>query len=287
MNWLLEENVFPEPLRELKEAISDQGDKFTLVKYVPFEGGFVDEQHRVLDVQKFENEPTFFYGSLNLSRSIQQQTSIQPGAICSFDNFRCINYYPHFEKWLLNRDYLVLPVSEAIRNRESIFSEFGRSFNFEDGWNTRRGNDHRMVFAKPDSGDKSFKGKLLHYSEFNLQGFEHGFYFDDPHLLTMVSIPTLIENEYRFFVSGKKILSYSSYKVDGRDNTKEVVPQIVIDYVQNVLNEVQWCPDPIYVLDTDGCDVIELNSVSSSGLYQCDPKPIVRKIKELYDWRPK
>jgi hypothetical protein len=48
---------------------------------------------------------------------------------------------------------------------------------------------------------------------------------------------------------------------------------------------VSWRPDPLFMLDvgeTDGgLHLLELNSFSCSGLYRCDPAPVVAVASEL------
>jgi len=55
--------------------------------------------------------------------------------------------------------------------------------------------------------------------------------------------------------------------------------------MDGLLAEVPYRPDPIYMMDIcvsgNKLHLLELNSFSCSGLYQCDPSAVVNTVKEL------
>jgi hypothetical protein len=262
MNWLLENDVFGEDLNPLTDELTRQDIRWNFAKYLPFGG---DRYNFGLK----EDEPTFFYGSLNLAKYLQKVTRFEPGAICNFDNYKCSKYYNYFGKYLLNQDYTFLPIAEAIRRKDEIFEQYARK---------------SSVFVRPDDGSKSFKGKLLNYHDFNLDGFEYGFYHEDETLMTVISSPKEIEAEYRFFVGDHKVLCGSSYKADGRLKNDEEVPSEAKALAEEIASE-KWSPDVAWSCDIfkseDNYYLGEINSFSCSGMYGCDPKPIIEFVEKL------
>lgn len=271
-DWILGDRSFGENLIGLEKTILNSGSKIFTIKYIPFSGG-------LYQCDALEDQPAIFYGALNQAKYIQNKTQYIPGTFANFDQLRCINYYPAYDVFLLNKDYWIIPLSEMIRRKEEVFDRFQAA---------------GKVFLRPDSGMKPFIGQLLSYENFNLD--EIGIrYFQDPHLLSLVSSPKEIKSEYRLFVAGKDILSHcKSHEDDILCNRYLPAPQKVLDFVQNVLNTVQFEIDPVAVIDiaeiaetteTDRAvggelSILEWNSMSSSGFYWCPPEPVVDRVNK-------
>ena len=67
-----------------------------------------------------------------------------------------------------------------------------------------------------------------------------------------------------------------------------VVPGLsgeVEQFAQRALDEVDWRPDPIFILDVgqtdDGPAIVELGGFSCCALYECDPAAVVRVASAL------
>ncbi len=86
------------------------------------------------------------YGTYPFARQIQLHHRWVPGAWCTPENLDCTAYYAHFGKFLLNQNYAVMPGVEAIRQRDWLFSTFGRG---------------DEVFARPTSCHKLFVGRCI------------------------------------------------------------------------------------------------------------------------------
>jgi hypothetical protein len=264
MKWLIEKGTFSEDLNSLLTELNKQEIHYEMVKYVPFQ----DDQY-VFD----KESEAIFYGSLNMAKFIQNHTKLRPGAICNFHNLKYSTYYPRYREFLFNKDFSILPLSQALKYKDKIFKDFGVA-----NW----------VFARPDSGNKEFPGDLFSLDDFTLEGFGYGYSHEDQTLPILISSAKNIKNEYRFFVSEtNEILAGSSYFVDDhRIHTRQIAPS-VLEYVLSVLHTVKWKPDPLFVMDicTDDKDnlyVTELNSFSCSGSYACKMDKIVKKVSELY-----
>ena len=120
VKWVVEKYDTDIALKLLIEEIGKQGMECQVVKYVPFQGG-------KYDLYKDE-DCVVFYGSLNLARQLQREKGWVPGSYCNFKNFECTTYYSHFGKYLLNDDYIMMPLLDFYRKRKDIYAEFGRYF---------------------------------------------------------------------------------------------------------------------------------------------------------------
>lgn len=167
---------------------------------------------------------------------------------------------------MLNRNYTFLPIAEALRRHDRLFSTFGRQ---------------DTVFVRPDSVDKSFSGKLVDRNAFVDLLQPHA---NDPTLLVMVSEPQPIRFEWRLFVQRGRVFASSQYRLNGQTNVASDVPVTVIDFAENVLAQTTWRPDPLFVVDVcdsnDELKIVELNSFSCSGQCAIDLQKYVSVASE-------
>lgn len=260
--WILENDVFDEGLDRLTSALDDNGNPYNFVKYFDLLEQGDNADYGFLP----ENGATLFYGSLNLAKHIQRKTRFAPGSICNLDNFKYTTYAPHYGHLLLNSDWFCLPLREAVRRRDFIFS-----------------GEDQLVFVRPNNGDKDFAGGLYDWDHFNLDNFGYKFSFHNPDILIIISPAKLIGKEIRYFIGDRVILSSSEY---GQHNRRESFGLTNPDvFVEDVLKTIDWEADPVYNIDIceaeDGWKITELNSFSCSGIYNCDPLPIVKKVSEI------
>jgi len=99
---------------------------------------------RTYYLQDFE-VATIFVGSLRLAKEISRYP-ICPGTICNLKNFDCLNYYPSWNDYLLNKDW-VITVSPILKRH------------------CKEGDTTRKFFFRPNEGDKVFTGGLFTKSE--------------------------------------------------------------------------------------------------------------------------
>lgn len=256
--WFLENDVFSEGLEPLQKAIVDQGFTYKIDKYIPFQGGTYEKLFPL-------DRCVVFYGSLNLAKQLLSNKQFQPFISCTFPNYKCSKYYAYFGKFLLNKNYSMLPFSELERNKDFLFEEFGR-----DG----------CMFVRPDSGDKIFTGQIITLDTFYEDYRLLGFYDVDPYSMVVISEPQTIINEWRFIIVDGKIVASSPYK-----ESVESAPKEAFNLVEEVL-KVDYKPDPAWSLDicqtVDGkVHLLEIGSFSCSGLYKCDVVPIVREVSRV------
>jgi len=272
VKWLIEDYEHDSSLEPLMAQIKKQGMELEVVKYEPWESGTFNQ---------FEDEDcVVFYGTLNLGRQLQREKKWIPGVYCNFKNLCCKTYYSYWGKYLFNQDYIMLPMLEIKRRREEIFEQFG----IDD-----------TIWIRPDSGAKAFTGQTVPLEfldkEFKLFGDYAGKPIDE--IIAIISSPKVINREWRMVVVDKKVRAYSQYKKDGKLDISDKWDDDTYNawhYAYKIAQE-EWQPDIAYTLDiclSNGkYSMLEANSFSCSGLYKCDPDPIVNSVSEaaLKEWK--
>lgn len=199
---------------------------------------------------------TIFVGSLRLAKEISRYP-VFPGAICNLKNFDCLNYYPSWNDYLLNKDWTITVPSILKRH-------------------CREGDTTKKFFFRPNKGDKSFSGGLFTKSEIVKLRLE------DSKVIIQASKKD-IRDEYRFLVVDKKIVDYTRYL----DSPKSGMYQGAKLLLENALRNPYRVsiPDRAFTVDigksSTGIGVIELNSFSCANLYSMSMDKVVPAINEL------
>lgn len=265
VKWLLEDSVFDENIETLKTAICSQGMKFKIHRYVPFEGTqqFID----LFD----KNDCVVLYGSIQFAQQVKRVAPWVPGVYCDTPKYECLYYYPRFGKWLLNHDYVMLPFGELHRRKDFLLSTVG---------------ENGCVFVRPSSGLKMFTGKVIAGETWDKEIDLFALYEPSPESLVVVARPINLKREWRLVVVDNKVVTASQYR-DGRNSTRTSnVPQEMLDFSNKVLNEIDYRPDPVWVLDI--CEtnqgelcVLEVGCFSCAGLYNCDINVVVQAVSKV------
>lgn len=263
VKWLVQDDVFRENLGPLLSALDSNNSPYYVYKYIPFS--------RELETPLDADPCVLAYGSLNLIKIIQRTKPWIPGSWCNFEAFRCLNYYAHYGKYLLNKDYAIVPLGELIRQKDELYERFGDP-----------------LFVRPDKGDKPFTGHSIAHYEFNSQT---RFLLDQPaaspELTVIVSSFKKITREWRFIVSGDRVVTGSLYILndDFRDRVHTLCESgEAFDFAQSVAKD-KWKPDPMFSVDVaetpDGLGLLEINSFSCSGFYAADKNKIVQEANRV------
>jgi len=261
VKWLVEK--YDEDVLLLIDEIKKQGMHCEVVKSFPYKE---DEYNKFK-----EDDCVVFYGSLNLSHQLQRTKKWIPGPICDFKNFKCSTYYSHWGKYLLNQDYIMLPLLEFYRKREQIYKEFG---------------ENGDIFIRPSSGAKTFQGNIFPYNEIEqemkLMSQYGGKELED--IICIISSPKKIQKEWRIVVAGGEPISASQYKNGDKVEEREGC-DVDAWLLAKEIGKEEWQPDVACTLDICKCEnkyyLLEANSFSCSGLYKCSVEPIVKKISGL------
>jgi hypothetical protein len=208
-----------------------------------------------------------FRGTLPLMRHIHASRRWRPGGWCSLQNLACSTYYAHFGPFLLNREYTLLPIAEAVRLADNLFVRYAGG---------------GQVFVRPDSVDKSFTGTLTDRASFTDKFFGATF---DPATLVLVARAKKVTREWRLIVANDKVIAGSQYLNAGVREEVPWCPDEVLRFAAAVLDGVAWRPAPMFIMDIcdseDGLRLLELNSFGCSGHYLADVRAVVDAASEL------
>lgn len=261
--WLIESDVPGIESARLQAEVRRQGMTAHVVKWraeAPAPRDLLGSESVPLDAC------VVLLATLPLMRHVQTHRRWLPGGWCSFDRLRCATYYAFFGPFLLNNTYSLIPGVEAIRQADRLFEVHGK-----DG----------RVFVRPDAVWKTFRGGPVSRAAFEGTLAPTRF---DPTALVLISEPRNVEREWRLIVAQGAVVAASQYFVRGDLNTAPGCPEDVRSFAERVLTAVPWQPDPLFMLDICESDgelrVVELNSFSCSGLYDCDLGPVVAAASE-------
>jgi len=267
--WIIENYEHDSSLTPLIEEIKKQGMDLEIIKYKPWESGTFNQYHNT--------DCVIFYGTLNLGRQLQKQKGWIPGVYCNFQNLCCVSYFSYWGEYLFNSDYIMLPMMEVLRRQDYVYNMFG----IED-----------VIFIRPNSGAKPFTGQTLPKEtiekEFKLFSNYAGKPLDE--IIVVISSPKVIDKEWRCVIIDKKVVAYSQYKKNDKLDIENSIDSEALCLAGKIAKE-EWQPDKIYTLDIcksgDKYALLEINSFSCSGLYEADPKPIVKEISRaaVEEWK--
>lgn len=286
-NWILEQDTFEENLEKIKETFSKQGMKYQVCNNLPFSGklSFEKQVPKIKDGSIYNQPPFFAYGSLQLIKRLQK-SDLSVVTFCNFDQFKCSYYYPRFGSHLLQQEYAFIPYGELTRRKDWILTKIGRQ---------------GQVFVRPDDGFKSFSGQLVSVERWDRDIDLIGFYEIPPECMCVVAEPRNILNEYRFVIGTdypyddhpQRIISGSCYKRNGRlvDNPTDKVEENILEYVEAVLKDINYRPDPFWILDICSTQskfvqknhVLEVGSMSCAGLYGCDLTKVFNSLSNYLE----
>jgi len=291
--WLIEDFEADNKFDLLAEEVKKQGMEVEIVKYIPLESGNYNKYGK--------NECVIVQSSLNLATQLQRQKGWIPGPWLNSGAYQCTEYYPFLGKYLMNKDYVMLPRAEVKRKWPQLLKIFG--------------NEYEGLFLRPSSGHKTFTGHVFQ-TEHLEKDYEWVDEFTDPQSIIIISSVKEIEKEWRFVCADHQIITGSLYKqriggVVSSGKYREIPTAIwqfddddiniqedysAFEFAGQVAFEEYDC-DPMYTIDicktADGeFHLLEIGSYSCAGLYDCNIEILVKKateiaIREWYEYYPK
>ena len=262
--WLIERGVYGEYAIALKAEVERQGMSCFEVDYRPGKQppGDVSGCWNLA-----EDACAVLWGTLPLVRQVQLHHNWTPGGWCNVENLEYGTYSTHFGEFLLNGFHAMLPGGAAAGLQEYLFDKYGA-------------NDE--IFVRPSGVQKLFPGKVVYKDNFE-EAIATSRY--DPAMQVVVAPPKEIGREWRLVIAGDEIVASSQYRDSGAISIMPDCPIQVSEYASDVLRRVTWRPESLFVMDVCESDdrlyVLELNSFSCSGFYECDVEPIVRQASEI------
>ncbi len=275
ITWFLQDIIFSskEQFKEVKQIIKSFGDKsrqvydmqtcfsspnnlryqFPSIKKDQLYTGFTSIQNirKLTEHIDFENYPSIgkrynflFYG---------------------FDEFYNVSrYYNILKQFLLNKDCLFVPAWTLMGDfYEQFYHDYDRILS-----HTKK---HKNgIFVKPDRGDKIFES-FVAFGPFDMKMKLNNLRVSKDTILVL-STEKEIMYEYRFYIVGKKISTYSLYV----NNTVAIDPKPFKSTFENVEEIIHNIDLDCFTIDvcywasgSDLCEaVVEINALSTSGIYE-------------------
>lgn len=249
-------------LERLCDEIVAQGHNLNLLDYDPI-------------FQRFNLYPTrerdkgvVIYGTIEFTRKfVNEFPDMANGAFGNTSKLETTKIFGFFDpEYLLNGDGVFITWKHYKQRKNQMFDIFGDK-----------------IFIRPASPNKTFTGTTLTRDnvDFEINSMEQVTSVVDETLILVASAKEII-NEFRFVIVNNEIASYSGYSWDNKP--VECPSEACISFVKEILSK-GYEVDLAYTLDVaatpTGFKVVEFNSFSSAGLYNCDVKPIVEKVSAL------
>lgn len=181
--------------------------------------------------------------------------------------YRVSNYVNYIPEWYLNSDCLFVPFGVLKRDifKNQIFDKF---------------NYAKKLFIKSDSGFKLLTGFSIDKDDWDKEiGFLKLFNDD----MILVSSHKEVEKEYRFWIVDNEIVTWSSYSWDESEyeNTIEDYIYATAKTIASQIDLRTFTLDLCLTKDDWAPKVVEINNIYTSGLYNCDFKLLISKLREF------
>lgn len=260
--WIIETNCFldgnPEKLIELAK---ENGNEIivTDMDYM--------NNNKIKAIKK--EDCVVCYGSINMALWLMQKNL----SICWFDrkSLDCISYYSYWGDYITQREYGMYTWLELKRLYYTIYHKF--SINDD-------------MFIRPCNSIKTFTGAIIPRLKFNdWYKQTEECYNPSSDMLVVVAEPQRIIGEWRFVIVENKVITYSKYTNIDLPNEHDSQDMALNEFVQKVITD-NWSPDNAYTLDICQTDdgwysLLEIGSVNTSALYNCDCKLYFEAINSL------
>lgn len=254
MHWLLEKKFLKDDsYYNLYQLLERYEIPHSFCDVIPFSEELLNYQI---------NNPVFAFGSYSLAKIAAKQ--YKPGAYIS-DNLSIQWCLDNYDKNFLNYDTTVT----KLKDLDPPINPF---------------------FIRPNEDTKSFSGTIMTHCDFNswrdkiLKIVDYSTITGD----TLICVSSLkeIQQEYRFFIIDKEIITASQYKLNGqffqRSNT---IDSHLTDFVENMIQKHE--PIRAYVMDIAVINgefyVLELNCINAAGMYDIDVAKFILGVENMGD----
>lgn len=268
MHWILQENLFKETEWDnLVGALERFNIPYSVHKVVPFVG-------ELIPPPQLKHEKAICFGAYSM-RHAAKLYNWRPGVY----DLEPITFEVQLQHW-----------GDMMLNADAIVCKF-KDVHWTD-------DDPR--FIRPIEDSKVFAGNVFEWEDFrqwqhNVCVLEHN-YGDSLTADTIVQVcsPKKIYAEYRFWIVGAKIVTYSLYKRGTTVVYSSDVDDHVIRFAESVLRHGDitlttmnngWQPHRAYVLDVaetpEGMKIVEINTINSAGFYAGNVQDMVIALEQM------
>lgn len=269
VGWLIDAGVFDSYHDELAAAVTRNRHEVASVNRPnpPYEWDDVRSSYR----KAFPRAACVVaHADIDLVSRVRDDNLWTPGVFATVPHFFCSHYYAHFGRFLLNRDYIMLPYAELPRCRGFLFDTLG--------------SDDRL-FVRPDSPLKIFTGLTISRETFDKDFAYMGFYEFPTDSLVVVSSPKRIVAEWRYVVASGEVVTGSKYVDDGEEVALPAEDPAALEFARSVAT-AGYQPDPVWVVDVcrtadSEYRLLEIGGFSFASLYGCDKDVVVRAVSAV------
>lgn len=218
----------------------------------------VEVAHDTIQPDVSHDGPIIINGSVMLS-NIAVKRGWHPGSLMTAA-FSYDVWYPLLRHHLLNHDATFTTIADAAPTMERFF-------------------------VRPLLDDKSFDGQVMRLKQFRKwqakvikkQGTL------DPETKIFYASVKRVGQEHRHFIVDGKVVSSSSYKLNGVANQSHIVDDDIVRFAERMA--AIWQPARAFVLDTylsdDELGIVEMGGICSAGFYQADIQKIVMALDTM------
>ena len=264
VTWFLEHDWNDPTYPELVKEIEEQG--YNLIRASQFEN--------CNDL--YEKEDCYiYYGTLNYAAEVRRKAKWIPGPYYHPTNYDCVHYYPKLGKYLLNSQYIMVPWGDIKRQKDFLYDTLA---------------EDDTIFLRPNSGLKSFTGKLIYKELFDNDLNILAYKDPDPHDLVIAAPPRMVMNEWRFVVVDKKVITGSQYRFMQQCILKENDDKKALNLAEEIAQQ-DYQPARVWIIDicqtkAGNYYLLEVGCFSCAGLYRCNLNKIVSAVSDaaLQEW---
>jgi hypothetical protein len=265
MFWRLHTAIFSEQIDNAEKIIKSFNDEVQIVTGTPSQ--LMPVPYKIIDM------PVLAITTLqDANRLIRQDYPSTPWLFFNNKNYEVTYWLPRIGEDIpvLNRNAIFLPVGllkNSIKALKSI------------------SNKNKMIFIKPNSGNKIFTGFSCEITENYQANIENYLKFSsiEPETLCCISEHVELEEiEWRFWIAERKIIAFSPYSWN--ENPPLYAPPKDVFELAEKMTKNPWQPDYVYVVDfcitqNGKAMLLEINAASTSGVYEANLNDLLIGIR--------
>ena len=211
--------------------------------------------------------PVMAYGSTKLVKLVSE-LGLRPGVFFDYSTFNAMAWKESLGNKMAN-DFMFCQISQL--HHESVLDDCTKN----------------AFFIRPVMDLKAFSGSVkpegVTIEKFFADKFNGAPYEDYKNIMVAVTLPQVIDGEWRCFVVNRKFVTGSQYRINGELKPNPSVPDGIEEFVNDIANI--WLPHDHCVIDVamidGGLCVMEFNCINASGLYEADVEKLVDALNSL------
>lgn len=193
-------------------------------------------------------------------------------------NAKILTYGLDFQ--ILRSYYMSYMDNSMFVNDKSIMTTWGMFVqNYEWYYELYNSSD---IFIRPDSGKKTFTGQVINKNDIKTEIeflSRYSSVMNEHHI--WISPKADIGREYRFWISNQKVVASSEYSWNKDCIISKEIPADLFKFAEKIA-DLDFQVDYVYTVDLTHIagipKIIELNSFSCAGVYDCDVRILLETI---------